>query len=139
MSGEVASDGADAEVRALADAAGIVRRDDLATLRVTGADRIDYLHRMLTQDVAALAPGEACPACLLDPKGRILASLLAWNVGDAILLELPRVARGAVAPLLEKFVIADDVHIGEALERAVRLDVIGAGAPEAWTWPARSR
>lgn len=125
------SDDVLAEARALADAAGIVRRDDLATLRVTGEDRVDYLHRMLTQDIAGVAPGQVRPACLLEPKGRILGEMLVWNVGDALLLEVPRAALGAVSGTLEKFVIMDDAKVGEALLRAVRFDVIGATAPDA--------
>src|SRR5262249_15796447 len=34
-------------------------------VRVVGADAADYLQRMVSNDVEALSPGEACPALLL--------------------------------------------------------------------------
>jgi folate-binding protein YgfZ len=57
--------------------------------------------------------------------------MLVWNVGDALLLEVPRAALGAVATALEKFIIADDASVGEAAVRAVRFDLVGAGARNA--------
>jgi folate-binding protein YgfZ len=42
---------------------------------VKGPDAEDYLQRMLSNDVVALATGESCNALLLTPKGRIIAPL----------------------------------------------------------------
>jgi folate-binding protein YgfZ len=44
-------------------------------LRVAGPDAADYLQRMLSNDVAALAAGESCEALLLTPKGRVIAPM----------------------------------------------------------------
>ena len=46
-----------------------------AFLRVSGPDAEDYLQRMVSNDVAALAAGDACEALLLTPKARIVAPL----------------------------------------------------------------
>jgi folate-binding protein YgfZ len=46
-----------------------------AFVRVTGPDAEDLLQRLLSNDVAALAPEEACDALLLTPKARIVAPL----------------------------------------------------------------
>src|SRR4051812_40041088 len=40
---------------------------------VRGPDAADFLQRMVSNDVAALAPGEACDALLLTPKARVIA------------------------------------------------------------------
>jgi folate-binding protein YgfZ len=42
---------------------------------VSGPDAEDYLQRMVSNDVAALAAGDACEALLLTPKARIVAPL----------------------------------------------------------------
>ena len=42
-------------------------------LRVTGGDRERFLQGMVTNDVAALAPGGWCRASILSVKGRVLA------------------------------------------------------------------
>src|SRR5438093_13642527 len=44
---------------------------------VTGLEAAAFLERMLSNEVVSLGPGEARPALLLTPKGRIIASLRA--------------------------------------------------------------
>jgi folate-binding protein YgfZ len=104
------------------------RRASLATWCVSGADRVDYLHRMLTQEVRALPIGQAAYACLLTVKGRILGDLLLWNVGPHLLLELEAAAVPAVMPALERYVIADDVAFQDITALGVRYALAG---PEA--------
>ncbi len=101
------------EAEALIRAAGLHRRETLAALDVTGADRLDYLHRMLTQAVEGLAVGQTAYACLLTPKGRILGDLRLWNLGDRLRLETQREALPAIRPPLERYVIADDVTFAD--------------------------
>src|SRR4029079_6444407 len=45
-------------------------------VRVSGPDAADYLQRMVSNDVEAIAPGEACPALLLTAKARVIAPLV---------------------------------------------------------------
>jgi folate-binding protein YgfZ len=42
---------------------------------VSGPQAEDYLQRMVSNDVSALAPGETCDALLLTPKARVIAPL----------------------------------------------------------------
>ena len=49
---------------------------------VAGPDAADYLQRMVSNDVEALAVGEACPALLLTAKGRVIAPLVVWRRGE---------------------------------------------------------
>jgi folate-binding protein YgfZ len=46
-----------------------------AFVRVAGSDAEDFLQRMLSNDVAALEPGDACDALLLTAKARVIAPL----------------------------------------------------------------
>jgi folate-binding protein YgfZ len=52
----------------------VVRRPR-AYVRVGGPDACDYLQRMVSNDVAALAEGDACDALLLTAKARVIAPL----------------------------------------------------------------
>lgn len=113
---------------------------DRGFLRASGKDHVRFLQGMLTNDVAGLAPGQACPALLLSQKGRVLADLVAMRFADHVLLS----CEGAVEPLraaLERFIIMDDVTL-EVVELA-ELAVVGEGvaaalagaglpAPEPW-------
>lgn len=66
-------------------------RRERSFVRVAGPEAGDYLQRMLSNDVAALADGDACPALLLTAKGRVIAPLLVWRRGaeDFLLLTEP--------------------------------------------------
>src|SRR5438874_2738377 len=52
-----------------------VARVPRAFLRVAGPDAADYLQRMVSNDVEALAVGDACDALLLTAKARVIAPL----------------------------------------------------------------
>ncbi len=60
-------------------------------LRVAGRDAEEYLNRMVSNDVAALGPGEACEALLLTAKARLIAPLVVLRRGheDFLLLTEP--------------------------------------------------
>jgi folate-binding protein YgfZ len=62
-----------------------------AFVAVRGPDAEDYLQRMLSNDVAGLAAGEACEALLLTPKARVIAPMLVLrrNPDDYLLLTEP--------------------------------------------------
>jgi folate-binding protein YgfZ len=55
-------------------------------VRVAGTDATDYLQRMVSNDVEALSPGEACPALLLTAKARVIAPLVVLRRDDDFLL-----------------------------------------------------
>jgi len=60
-------------------------------VRVAGPDAADYLQRMVSNDVEALAAGEARPALLLTAKARIMAPLVVLRraADDFLLLTEP--------------------------------------------------
>jgi tRNA-modifying protein YgfZ len=60
-------------------------------IRVAGPDAEDYLQRMLSNDIAALGPGDSCDALLLTAKSRVIAPLRVLRRGpeDFLLLTEP--------------------------------------------------
>jgi folate-binding protein YgfZ len=65
-----------------------VARRPRAFLRVAGPDAADYLQRMVSNDVEALAVGEACDALLLTAKARVIAPLRVLRRGEEDFLVL---------------------------------------------------
>jgi folate-binding protein YgfZ len=65
-----------------------VARRPRAFLRVAGSDAADYLQRMVSNDVEALAVGEACEALLLTAKARVIAPLRVLRRGEEDFLVL---------------------------------------------------
>jgi folate-binding protein YgfZ len=53
-----------------------------AFVRVAGPDAADYLQRLVSNDVAALASGEACEALLLTAKARVIAPIRVLRRAD---------------------------------------------------------
>jgi folate-binding protein YgfZ len=73
-----------------------------AFVRVSGPDAADYLQRMVSNDVEALAPGESCDALLLTAKARVIAPLRILRRGpeDFLLLTEPELGERVRAELL---------------------------------------
>jgi folate-binding protein YgfZ len=78
-------------------------------LRVTGADRVRFVQGMVTNDVAALAPGGWARASILNVKGRVLAIVDVVREDDALVVMTEPVTAAKVKELLEKHAIIDDV------------------------------
>jgi len=72
-----------------------------AFVRVAGPDARDYLQRMVSNDVDALAVGDSCPALLLTAKGRLIAPLVVWRRGDEdfLILTEPELGDAVLAQL----------------------------------------
>jgi folate-binding protein YgfZ len=81
--------------------AAVVRRPR-AFLRAAGPDAEDFLQRMLSNDVAALAAGEACDALLLTAKARVIAPVRVLRRGpeDFLLLTEPELGETVRTQLL---------------------------------------
>ena len=77
-------------------------------LRLTGADRLDLLHRLSTADLNRLRPGGEGTTILTTEKGRIIDQLRVV-VADDHLLIVTQGPSEPVAAWLEKYTIMDDV------------------------------
>jgi folate-binding protein YgfZ len=100
-------------------------------LRVSGADRVRWLNGMLSNDVAALAPGRersGCYATLLTPKGRIVADLHVLLRPDAFWLDVRAREAAAARVRLERTIVADDVAVADAGAEVERLGLEGPAA-----------
>jgi folate-binding protein YgfZ len=99
-------------------------------LRVTGKDRQDFLHRMCTQKVNGVAPGEAVHAAFLTAKGRVLAEgMVLVRAEDVLLVVHPRTAEPLRVHLV-KYVIMDEVEVEDASAGWRLVAVLGPGAAD---------
>jgi folate-binding protein YgfZ len=107
--GAVAADGVDAgvaahygdpfaEQRALALRSGVVDRSGRGVLRISGADRLTWLHSLTTQHLEQFAAGESAQALVLSPNGHVEHHLALTDDGTAI---WAHVEPGTIGPLLE--------------------------------------
>jgi tRNA-modifying protein YgfZ len=93
-----------------------VARRPRAFVRVAGPDAEDYLQRMLSNDIAALAVGESCQALLLTPKARVIAPLRVLRRGtdDFLLLTEPELGETLRAGLVRmRFAAKAEIELEE--------------------------
>ena len=98
-----------------------------AFVGVTGPEAADYLQRMLSNDVEALAPGDSCEALLLTPKARVIAPMRVLRRGpdDFLLLTEPELGEPLRDQLLRmRFAAKAEI----ALEEHTSTLVFGGGA-----------
>ncbi|WP_242360248.1 folate-binding protein YgfZ [Anaeromyxobacter sp. SG17] len=99
-----------------------------ALVRATGKDAKDYLHRMSTQDLNRLRPGESAYSTFLNAKGHLLAEGHVLAQEEGLLLDLAPQALPDALAHLERLVIMDEV-VFEDLSSALR--VVPVLGPEA--------
>jgi tRNA-modifying protein YgfZ len=116
------------QYRALHEGAGLVNRSGRGRLRLTGADRRPYLQGILTNDIAALTSGTGCYAALLTAQGRMISDMYVHETGEAILLDLERVATEKVLAHLDLFIISEDVQVADASDSVAQLGLYGPNA-----------
>jgi tRNA-modifying protein YgfZ len=108
---------------------GVADRSGEARFRVTGPDRVTWLQGLLTNDIVALTPGTGCYAAYLTPQGRMVADVRVLHRGDALLLDVPAVARAAVFERLTTFIIMEEVELEDVTDTLAR---VGLHGPEAY-------
>ncbi len=108
---------------------------DLPFGRVTlaGADRAGYLQGILTNDIAALTPGTGCYTAMLTAQGRMITDMRVLELGDRMLLDVPRPLVRAVSDHFERFVFVEDVRVEDATESLAEVSLYGPRAGDVLT------
>lgn len=114
-----------AEFEALVSSCGIYDLGSRAQIKLTGGDRVRWLNGMVTNNVRDLAVGHGVYAFLLNPQGRILGDLYAYNRGDSILLDIDRVQVAKVLEIFDHYIIMDDVEVEDVTEKLTSIGVAG--------------
>jgi tRNA-modifying protein YgfZ len=96
-------------------------------LRITGADRVEFLHGQCTNDIKKLGVGETCYAAFLNAKGKMRGEGHVICQSDAFLLETST----GLAQSLEKFIITEDVMIEDMSAAFGEWLVIGGARADA--------
>jgi tRNA-modifying protein YgfZ len=87
-----------AEQRGIAASWGVVDTSNRDVIRITGQDRLSWLHSLTTQHLDQLAPGGSAQALILDPQGHVEHQLSLADDGEAT---WAYVEPGTAAPLVD--------------------------------------
>src|SRR5579863_7527406 len=78
------------EFSALRNGCGVYDLGFRARISLTGGDRMRWLNGMVTNNIRDLAVGRGVYAFLLNPQGRILGDMYAYNRGESLVVETDR-------------------------------------------------
>ena len=85
---------------------------------------------MATNNIAALPENEGSYSFFLNAQGRIQGDGYIFRQGDSLLLETTTQQREKLIPILDHFIIMDDVELAPAMEDQTGLTLIGPQSTE---------
>jgi tRNA-modifying protein YgfZ len=88
-------------------------------ITIAGEERVAFLQGLVSNDVAAVAPGNAIWAALLSPQGKWLADFFILTDGQLLLLDAERAHLPSLTQRLARFRLRSKVSIDVAAERSV--------------------
>ena len=114
------------------DGAAFDVRTDRGRVQLTGGDAVPFLHALLTNDIAALAPGAAGYAALLTPQGRMISDMEVVRTAGAgaprVLLSVPADLAARLAARFDSAIFTEDVALEDVSPSTVQFGIVGPAA-----------
>jgi folate-binding protein YgfZ len=118
------------ELNALRHGCGVFDLGWRGKLVVSGEDRVRWLNGMVTNNTRDLQQDSGNFSFVLNAQGRIQADLLAFQRGDFYVLESEVGEIATIREFFERYIIMDDVEIGDISGRLTSIGVAGPRALE---------
>ncbi|HEV2351075.1 MAG TPA: aminomethyltransferase family protein [Terriglobia bacterium] len=99
------------EHQAVRQAAGVFDFSFRAMFALTGDDRARFLHRIVSNDIKKLVPGQGTYATLLNAQGHILTDFRVYCVDDRLLIDTDADLHEKTMQSLQRYIIGDRVQI----------------------------
>jgi folate-binding protein YgfZ len=108
--------------------AGLVDRSNRGVLKITGADRLSWLHSLTTQHLDGLAAGQSAQALVLSPTGHVEHHLTLSDDGTSAWVHVEPGTAASLAAFLESMRFMLRVEVADLSAGAAVLTVMGPGA-----------
>jgi folate-binding protein YgfZ len=119
------------EQRALATSAGLVDRSNRGVLKITGQDRLTWLHSLTTQHLEGLAAGQSAQALILSPTGHLEHHLTLTDDGTSVWLHAEPGTAPALAAFLDSMRFMMRVEVADLSQDYAVLTVMGPAGGDA--------
>jgi aminomethyltransferase len=116
------------EFRALLEGAAAFDMSWQAKLVLSGEDHVRWLNGMVTNNIRDLALNHGVYNFVLNPQGRNLGDLVAYNRGDYLLVATVREQAPKLKEHFDRYIIMDDVEVEDISDK---LSAIGIAGPSA--------
>ena len=112
------------------DGAGLIDLSARGRIEVSGAEAVQFLNGLITNDVKTLAAGAWMLAAFPNVQGRLLAHARVARPGEEIsfLIDTEAVTREKVFGTLQRFTLAGDFRVKDATGETAQFSLQGAGA-----------
>lgn len=118
-------DGVEAEYQALRTGVGLLDYSTQAIIQVDGADRVSFLHNLLTNDIKRLSPGSGCPAALLTASAKLVTDLIVLADADSMWLLCDATRAATMMQTLERYLFSEQVTLTNYERRSAVLALQG--------------
>ena len=111
----------------------------MGIVRLAGADRVDWLQGMITNDVETLSSGEGCYAAHLNAQGKVVAQMVVLVGAEELFLLIEKEAAAKLTTVFDRLIIMEDVQASDLSADFEVLAVVGPRAPavlETWAGEA---
>jgi folate-binding protein YgfZ len=105
------------EQRALSEGGAVVDLSHHPVVRVSGPDRLSWLHSLTSQHLTDLAPGEWTQGLVLSPQGHVEHHLHLVDDGEAVLAVVEPGTAAALVQFLERMRFMLRVEVAEVTEQ----------------------
>lgn len=119
------------EYQSATTAAAVHDASYMGRLKATGADTLDLLNRLSTNEVINLEPGQGTTTIFTTDRGRILDVVIVVNTGDDVLLLTSPGMQDPVIQWLDKYTIMEDMALEDISSSTAMLAIWGPKSPEA--------
>src|ERR1700690_66506 len=116
------------EYRAGKDSVAIFDTNWHAIFRLTGRDRVRYLHAITSNNIKDLGEGYGVLALLLNPQGHILAELEVYALKESLLVLSHASVRERTAATLKKYILGSQVKLEDVTEQLGTIAIEGPHA-----------
>ncbi len=116
------------EYAAIRSGCALVDCPQRATIALRGKDRVDFVNRLVTQEIRKLSEGSVTSAFLTNRKGRIDADLVIALAGDVLLIDTLAHDVLAITNALEKMRFSEDVSLESRVATHARIALHGPNA-----------
>jgi folate-binding protein YgfZ len=121
-----------AEYESMYFGSGVIDLAHFTVLRVQGADRADWLHKLVTVNVLALPQQEKAYGLLLNAKGHVVADFNLLRLPEMFLLYSSAAAKSRLSTQLRRAIFREKVTLDDNVDLAL-LSLQGALAEEMLT------
>ena len=102
--------------------------DQVSLIEVQGEDHIEFLQGQLTQDIKLVTQAQAKFAGFCNPKGRLLAFMLAYGYHNAIHIQIDKSIEESVVKRLKMYVLRSKVSVQSLSDQFTQVGFIGSEA-----------